>query len=141
MSKNKEVNIAAPKLLNDDGSVQLSCRTFPTFCLMLARNIPGLKYLFSKSLKKHNMLDYNHDTPQKVDWVSGAFMVFRNKYFFDSRFFMYFEDVDICRRIGKVWYYPEAVAHHSAGHGSKRNINLFLSHLKSMLYYFVKHSV
>ena len=138
MKNNPDAKIVAPKLLNDDGSLQLSCRTFPTVSIMLARNIPFMKKLFRKSLEKHNMLEYDRQTPKQVDWVSGAFMMLREKYFFDPAFFMYFEDVELCKRVGNVWYCPNATTHHTAGHGSKRNAKLFYEHVKSMLYYFIK---
>lgn len=138
MKNNPDAKIVAPKLLNDDGSLQFSCRKFPTLRVMFVRNIPFMKKLFYKSLEKHNMSYYDRTTPKQVDWVSGAFMMFREKYFFDPTFFMYFEDVELCKRIGNVWYCPTATAHHTAGHGSKRNAKLFYEHVKSMLYYFLK---
>ncbi len=140
MNDNKQVNIAAPKLLYPDGSLQYSCRRFPTLSTLLLRNT---RLVVFKSLRnkvaKDNMLDYNHKEPRQVDWVSGAFMVLRRKYLFDSNFFMYFEDVDLCRRVGNVWYYPQAFSYHVGSHGSKKSLKLFCSHIKSMVYYFIKY--
>lgn len=138
MEKSRNVKIAGCKLLNEDGSLQYSCRTFPTPLIFLARNTP-LKLLFKQLLFKHDMCDYDHETTRKVDWISGAFMMLRDKYYFNESFFLYLEDVDLCRRVGNVYYFPEAEAIHVGSYGSSKNFKLFLIHLKSIFYYFRKH--
>jgi len=63
------------------------------------------------------MEDVEIQGPHQIDWVRGAAMMIRKKYFqeiggFDERFFMYLEDTDLCRRLWQknwqVWYLPEA---------------------------------
>lgn len=139
--QNKKANIISCKLLNGDGSLQLSCKRFPTFRALLARRIRFLfAYIFKKQLNRYEMKDYDHKSPRKVDWVSGAFMLMKNKYYFDERYFMYFEDADICRRIKGVYYYPSVSAIHKAERGSTRSIRMFLYHFVSMVRYFYKFS-
>ncbi len=138
MEKNKHSNIVGCKLLNEDGSLQYSCRTFPTPFIFLARNTP-LKHIFKKILYEHDMKDYDHKNTKKVDWISGAFMMLRDRYYFDENFFLYLEDVDLCRRIGNVYYSPEAEAIHTGSYGSSKKFKLFLIHLKSIFYYFSKY--
>ena len=65
-------------------------------------------------------------------------MLMGDRYYFDEKYFMYFEDVDLCRRIRGVYYYPGISAIHYAGRESTRNPLLFLSHISSMFRYFYK---
>jgi|SRR3989344_3612282 len=137
--KSKEANIISCKLLNEDGSLQHSCRRFPTIKSLLARRAPlFFSRIFSKELSAYNMDDYDHKNPIKVDWVSGALMLMKRKYFFDERYFMYFEDVDLCRRVGEIYYYPFISAFHKAERGSARDITLMIAHFSSALRYFLK---
>jgi N-acetylglucosaminyl-diphospho-decaprenol L-rhamnosyltransferase len=88
------------------------------------------------------------DKPISIDWAAGSFLLFKIQCFkelegFDQKYFMYFEDVDICRRgknIGKkIIYFPNIKAVHLAMH---RNRNLFSKHLfwygLSSIRYFMK---
>ncbi|MBI2565376.1 glycosyltransferase family 2 protein [Candidatus Woesearchaeota archaeon] len=128
MDENSEVNICGIKLLEENGSVQESARNFPKFLELVSRRL----------FKNNTLQTTNHKLPTKVEWVSGAFMLMRGKHYFDEKFFMYFEDVDLCRTVGNVWYCPYARAMHKTGYGSKKNLRLFLEHVKSMMYYFLK---
>jgi GT2 family glycosyltransferase len=86
---------------------------------------------------------------QEVGWVTGACLMIRRDVFeelkgFDELFFMYFEDVDICKRIHdldlKVVYYPKTSLIHLLG-GSSHNIKKKVStyYRDSQLYYYQKH--
>ena len=88
--------------------------------------------------------------PVTVDWASGAFLLFRADLYeqlggFDERFFMYLEDVDICRRARdqfdeKLLYLPQFKAVHLCRQANKRLFSKhFLWFLTSMLKYFLKH--
>lgn len=141
LKQNNKAKIVSCKLLNEDGSLQHSCRRFPTLRALLARRIPlPFAYLFKKQLNRYNMKDYDHKSPKRVDWVSGALMLMRKKYYFDENYFMYFEDVDLCRKVGGVYYYPNVHATHKAERQSARSARLFLLHFASMSYYFCKHA-
>lgn len=105
MESNKNIGIAGPRTLNIDGSVQLSCsRNFGVFD-QIARRINLDKYssYFKKRIDKYLMRDFDHNKTIDVDWLIGSFLFIRaelidNIGYFDDRFFMYFEDCDICRR-------------------------------------------
>ena len=82
--------------------------------------------------------------PLKVDWVGGMFMLFRREAFervqgFDERFFLYYEDVDICRRLHGAGYdvvaTPRAQATHEAQRASRRKPRHMALHARSMLRY------
>lgn len=105
MEANKEVGIAGPKNLNIDGSVQLSCaRNFGIFDQIARRlELDKKSKYFKRKVDSYLMRDFAHNRTIDVDWIIGSFMFVRNELFekigyFDDRFFMYFEDCDICRR-------------------------------------------
>ena len=105
MRANKEVGIAGPKNLNIDGSVQLSCaRNFGIFDQIARRlELDKKSKYFKRKVDSYLMRDFAHDRTVDVDWIIGSFMFVRAELFekigyFDDRFFMYFEDCDICRR-------------------------------------------
>ncbi|NNF08156.1 MAG: glycosyltransferase, partial [Candidatus Eisenbacteria bacterium] len=78
MDDHPEVGLAGPKLLNTDGSLQHSCRRFYTFkAILLRRTFLGKLFPNSQTIKRHLMLDYDHEEPRAVDWVAGAAMVVR----------------------------------------------------------------
>lgn len=126
IEQNREAKIVSCKLKNADGTVQDSFRKFPTIASLI------LRQFISKNIKELT-------APTKVDWVSGAFMLMRDKYYFDEKFFLYFEDVDLCKTVGDVYYYPLISATHLARRESKRNFKLAIIHAKSALKYFSKH--
>ena len=113
-----DVYIVGPKLLNIDLSLQLSCSRFPKLWTpILRRTFMGR--FFKKHLDWFLMKNFSHDIIQEVDWLMGSCLLIRKEGFegFDDKnFFMYFEDVDVCRRakkIGKkVVYHPEAEVIH-----------------------------
>lgn len=135
MESHLDVGIVFPKLYNPDGSLQYSCRTFHTIGTILLRRTPLGKLLpNSRILKDHLMTDWDHNTMREVDWALGGCMMARREavpdsQLFDERFFLYFEEVDLCYRMKKtpwkVVYNPEgAMVHHhlreSAGKGLNR---------------------
>jgi hypothetical protein len=155
LTNNREVAIVGPKLLNSDGTLQYSCARFPSIFLPVLRRtavghyLPGL---IDRYLMKHE----NHQETRNVDWLLGACLLvrrgelFNHEKLFDERFFMYFEDVDLCRRAHeqgkKVVYYPEATVIHDHQRKSARlpwylaifKDHLAQEHLKSWWKYFKK---
>ena len=139
MKKTPAAHIVSCKLVNVDGSLQYSCRTFPTLRALFASRISFFNRFFKKSVGTYLMAGYDHESPRKVDWVSGAFMLLQKKYYFDERYFMYFEDIDLCRTVEGVYYYPLVSTVHKAERASRRDALLFLSHALSMIKYFLKY--
>lgn len=127
-SKNK-LGAVAPRLLNNDGKIQPSCFKFPSI-------LNAIKYYFFNCKNCFNK--YNPgDEPTTVDVaVMAAFLMPKSVYDaiggLDERFFLYYEDVEYCRRLKQfgypVYYYPKALVKHA--HGVSGN---FTVHLKSPL--------
>ena len=157
MEENEKVGIVGPKTLNMDGSIQYTCNRYFDFLDQIARRL-GLdkkSSYFKRKVDKYLMKDFDHDRTVKVDWVIGSFMFLRGGIakelgFFDDRFFMYFEDCDLCRR---MWYRGfEVVYLHDIAvrHGHRRDsvggsplLSIFTNkvtriHIKSWLQYFLK---
>lgn len=123
--------IIGPKILNPDGTLQVSCRrSFPTPPVAFYR-LAGLSRLFPKSKRfgQYNLTFLDPDQASEVDAVSGSFMFMRLSMFqeiggFDETFFMYGEDLDLCWRVKEkgfaVWYDPHTQIIHFKGRSSAK---------------------
>jgi GT2 family glycosyltransferase len=123
-----KAGILAPMLLNPDGTLQLSARRFYNWRTLLLRRIPlGPFVAKSRTLRDHVMADWDHADTRPVDWVLGAAMLVRRDAMrdvglMDERYFLYFEDVDWCQRMGRhgyeVLYVPDARMFHEYARSS-----------------------
>ena len=130
LEDHSDVGVLGPKVLDHDGSIQGSARSFPTpLTSIFGRKSPLTKLFPNNSITTSNILTTKSDgkTPMEVDWVSGACMVVRREAIndvglLDERFFMYWEDADWCRRMRekgwKVIYFPLASIIHLVGASS-----------------------
>ncbi len=147
---NGRVGIAGPRILDGEGELQLSARReINVFSGFLGRT-SFLTRLFPKSslVKSQFPAVAEQSFPAPVDWVSGACMIARRTTLrevglFDERFFMYFEDADLCRRAREagwlVYYLPQVEVTHQTG-GSTRSRPRAIWHLhKSAFLYHRKH--
>ena len=146
-----EVGIVGPKILNSDRSLQLSVRRFPDLfsqilILLKLKNV----LINNKFLANYLFGDFDYEKEQSVDQIMGAAMVMRREVMdkigrFDQKFFIWFEEVDICKRAQKagykVNYYPEASIIHYGGSSFEKQMIMWkqLVFNKSLLYYFWKH--
>ena len=129
MDKNPRVAVAGPKIINSDGSVQYSCRRFPSFFGAAAHTVLTHIYPGNPISRKYMMTDVCRDRPFSVDWVSGSCMIIRRQSLeetgpLDENYFMYVEDIDICYRMWQngweVHYMPYSeVLHHIGGSSRK----------------------
>jgi N-acetylglucosaminyl-diphospho-decaprenol L-rhamnosyltransferase len=130
------VGLVAPLVLGADGEMQDSSRRFPT----------PLK-IAHKTMGRDSQPDYLvGDQIVYPDWVGGMFMVypadiFKRLHGFDERYFMYYEDVDICARLRLMDYQvaicPEVAVTHHARRDSHRSFRYFRWHLQSMSRFFL----
>jgi len=107
-----------------------------------AREFPRLRGLLRKALAGGSGASAGMQGTSKPDWIAGMFMLFRTALFrqiggFDTRYFLYYEDVDLCARLRKAGYEilvdPAARVIHHARRESHRNPKYFLWHLQSVL--------
>jgi GT2 family glycosyltransferase len=156
MKENISVGMLGPKLLNFNGTLQDSCfRFYRPITIIYRRTFLGHFAFAKRHLDSFLMKDYNHMDIKEVDWLMGSAMMISRKALndvglMDSRYFMYFEDVDWCRRFWengfKVVYYPIVSMHHYHGKGSAKGgvVNSLLSsrltwiHILSGIKYFKK---
>lgn len=153
MEENPDVGIIGPQILNRDGSVQGSARSFPTFLTGLFGRASLLSRWFPNNrITRQNVLTFKSDgvTPMEVGWVSGACMLVRRSAvddigLLDERFFLYWEDADWCKRLWdsgwKVVYFPRAsVVHYVGGSSGKHLIRSVLEFHKSSYRFYEKYT-
>ncbi|MFA7629629.1 MAG: glycosyltransferase [Candidatus Neomarinimicrobiota bacterium] len=151
MEKNGDVGICGPRILNADGTLQLACRrSFPSPRVALPKLL-GLSALFPKSkiFGKYNLTYLDPGKNYPVDAVSGSFMfchgdLIRQIKGFDEDFFMYGEDLDLCRRVQlagkKVYYVADTAIIHYKGESSKSApYDSLMAFYKAMDIFFRKH--
>jgi len=147
LENDNSLSMVAPKVLFPNGKIQNSCRRYPRFFELLARRISLLKLFFENQIKRGVYNDKNLSKPFIAEYITGCFHLFRTKDFvalngFDERYFLYMEDVDICRKIDefgkKKLYYPKVEITHVLKQGSYKKYHLLFRHFTSMLKYFKK---
>ncbi|HZD50095.1 MAG TPA: glycosyltransferase family 2 protein [Silvibacterium sp.] len=158
MDENPSVGLAGARLVGRDDAWQPSARRFPSmlsdFLVMtgLAAKFPRSRFFGSFDRTWADPL-----IPAETDWVPGAFSIIRpdalkKAGLFDPDFFLYSEEVDLCRRIRdagyKIWYWPDIVVTHIGGESSRQVKSLEMStagsqlvlwSMRSMLIYYRKH--
>ncbi len=135
--QDRRIGVVAPKIVGQVGTIEDSARRFPTPLSILRKSL-GVAPIAP---------DYSLDQARIYpDWVGGMFMLFRSDVFaqiqgFNERFFLYYEDVDLCARLWlrkwKVGLCPNATAVHDARRQSHHNIKYLKWHLCSMMKFFL----
>ena len=120
--------VLGPRILNDDGSLQYSCREFPSIKDAFLHAFVGLFSAGNPATVRYRKTGWGHQEEMEVDWVSGCFMAVRRDTFealggFDDKYFMYVEDVDFCWRAREcgwtVRYLPAGDVYHHIGMSSQ----------------------
>jgi len=158
MDANTTVGVGGARLLGPQGEWQPSARAFPTLWHVFVV-FSGLASRYPKS-RIFGAFDRTWASPDfqaEVDWVPGAFSIMRREALvktglFDPRFFLYCEEVDLCRRVKargfRVLYWPDVVVTHIGGESSRQltTLNFFGSEsqaaqwrMRASLLYFRKH--
>lgn len=153
-----EIGIAGPKLFNFNETLQYSChRFYSPLTIIYRRTFLGEFGFAKKHLDNFLMKDYDHQTLKEVDWLMGSSLMTSRRAvekvgLMDSRFKMYMEDVDWCRRFWengyKVVYFPDSQMYHYHGRGSAdksivRSLllnRLTWTHIASAIKYFWKYA-
>lgn len=132
----KEVGLIAPQIIDKDGFTEDSARKLPTPARLLRRYV---------GRKGGSKLDYQMNQRFTPDWVAGIFMFFPSAVFaemggFDERYFLYFEDVDLCSRLRlkgyKITLEPSVSVIHEARRDSHQRFHYLMWHVISGLRFF-----
>ncbi|WP_024539548.1 glycosyltransferase family 2 protein [Comamonas badia] len=153
MQRHPRCGVVGVRLTGEDGSLQPSCRYFPTpFNVFLNRT--GLARLMPW-VRLVDELDWDHQGERECDWVPGCFFLMRKSVvdevgLFDPRYFLYSEEVDLCRRVKaagwSVFYTGATSVVHLGGESAKSASTITQSgrqisalQVESELLYYRKH--
>jgi GT2 family glycosyltransferase len=153
MEAHPDCGVLGVRLVGREGELQPSCRYFPTpMNVFLSRT--GLGRFFPV-VKMVDDMNWDHASVRECDWVPGCYYLIRREVIdqvglFDPRFFLYYEEVDHCKRAKqagwKVVYYPHTTVVHIGGESAKSVDELNAAsrqvpklQIESELLYFRKH--
>lgn len=118
MEADPSIGILGPQLRHKDGTIRDSFRTFPTpGDIFIKRTF--LRNFFQQRMRRYLQHGEDRTKVRDVDWLAGACLLIRRDLYeqlggFDPRFFLFFEDTDLCRRCkaagSRVVYFPRAFA-------------------------------
>jgi N-acetylglucosaminyl-diphospho-decaprenol L-rhamnosyltransferase len=146
--RNEKVGICGIQLVNESGAISFTCSRFPSASRIIATAL-GLHKIFPNVVERQLMIEWNHQNDREVDQVMGAFFLIRRDLFdkldgFDTRFFVYYEEVDLAFRARKEGYSSHFVSSAQAFHkggGTTANIQgiALFYYLRSRILYCYKH--
>ncbi|RYF05515.1 MAG: glycosyltransferase family 2 protein [Oxalobacteraceae bacterium] len=146
MEAHPDVGLVAPRVHYPDGRLQPLCKLLPHPLELAVRRFFPLLHRSSGRLARYELHGSGYSQVMDVPALSGCFMLMRVETvlrvgLFDERFFLYFEDVDLSRRVGRVArtvFVPHVAIVHDYGRGSYRNWRLLWHHMVSAARYFNK---
>ena len=146
MTKNFNCGLVMPKIIYPDGNIQFLCKLLPSPMDLIVRRFLPVNDYQAKRAYNYELHWCGYDRIMEIPSLSGCFMFMRCSVLkeikgFDERFFMYGEDLDLCRRIGEVSktiFYPYVSVIHEYEKGSYKNKKLLRYHIFSMIKYFNK---
>ncbi len=151
MDNHADAGICSANVLNKDGTLQFLNKQYPSlFDLALRRFLPDfLEKRFENRLHYYEMRETGYTSSVDIPFISGCFMFCRTSVIkavggFDEKFFLYFEDVDLCRKVqtrAKTISCPDAKVIHKWERLSHKELKWFFIFLKSALRYFNKWGV
>jgi len=136
---NKETALVAPQIVNKNLVNEDNARVFPSPLSILMKLF--FNYTGTYEINKNSENIY-------PDWIAGMFMIFSSNIFkkirgFDEKFYLYYEDVDICCRLKKlkknILVNTKIKVIHDARRASRKNIYFFRFHIMSIFLYFFKN--
>ena len=137
---------AGPAIYNRAGHIERTCRNLPNLARILL-DATGLDHW----LGHYKLTRFQHDVARQVQQIIGAAMLVRRADYerlggMDECFFIYFEEVDLCKRLldagGEIWFWPKARVHHLGGgscEASPVRARMIFILRESRKKYFVKH--
>ena len=146
LEQNPNVGMMMPKVLNNDGSIQYLPKLLPHPAWIFRRKLKKVDPNHQKFINKYELRDFLKDSNLNVPILSGCFSLLRLEAIkqigmYDERFFMYFEDNDLSRRMHqkyKTIYFPKVYVYHGYEGGANKSFKLFKIFIVSMIKYFNK---
>ena len=146
MAADVEIGMMMPQVLNLDGTVQHLPKLLPSPFSILLRKFKKPSSIYNEFIKRYELRDVPQDQVYNAPILSGCFTLLNLKAIavvglYDDRFFMYFEDWDLSRRMHlkyKTIYFPKVSVYHGYESGANKSSKLFKVFLKSAFAYFNK---
>ena len=149
MDEHLEVGVTGCRIINSNGRIEFSAgrflNLFTEFSLKFRKKLAGSNGYFDRLLTR------NYNKSREVDWVIGAFLIVRSKVYrevqgMDENYFLYFEEIDLCKRIKKkgwkIYYNSDCEVLHVHGRSmaTEAEGKISLIYRASQLYYYQKHN-
>lgn len=146
MEGDSRIGMLMPAVLNEDGSNQNLPKLLPSPFSIVMRKLKYPKFIYKNFIEKYELRNVNKNLVYETPILSGCFSLFnvnalQEVGLYDERFYMYFEDWDLSRRINekyKTLYYPKVSIFHGYESGANKSSRLFKIYLKSAVHYFSK---
>ena len=145
LEEDRDCALVGPRILNSDGSIYPSVRYFPSMVDAAGHAALGQVFPTNPFTKRYKMLGADHAASFDADWVSGAFFLVRSDVFrkiggFSDEFFMYMEDVFLCKTIREhgytIRFCGDAVVRHEQGlTTASMPVRMMLAHHRSLWTY------
>ncbi len=146
MSQNENVGLLMPKVFYPSEKLQFLCKLIPRPKDLVIRRFFPIKSITKKTNKIYELRDFDYNSNIEIPYISGCFMFARTNALkmvngFDERFFLYFEDLDLSRRVGEKWktvFYADSTIYHTYKKESYKNNKILFYHIASSIKYFNK---
>lgn len=146
MKSDPRIGMLMPEILNDDGSIQYLPKLLPSPFWILRRKLKRFDFNHSTFTNKYELRNISRSTIYNAPLLSGCFTLLnldavKHIGGYDEKFFMYFEDFDLSRRMHqkyKTIYFPEVSVYHGYEGGASKSLKLFRIFVTSALIYFNK---
>jgi GT2 family glycosyltransferase len=146
MEKDTSIGMMMPQILNLDGSIQNLPKLLPSPFSILWRKLRIPKKAYEKFINEYELCQVPNNIIYNAPILSGCFTLLNLKAveevgMYDDRFFMYFEDWDLSRRMHKKFktlYFPKVSVYHGYESGANKSGRLFIIFIQSAITYFNK---
>jgi GT2 family glycosyltransferase len=146
MVKDNSIGMLMPKVLNLDGSIQNLPKLLPTPLSLILRKLKWPNSIYKKFINRYELRSVPEDKTYNCPILSGCFTLLNLQAIkeigmYDDKFFMYFEDWDLSRRMHqhyKTLYFPKVSVYHAYDSGANKRFMLFKIYIKSAIKYFNK---
>lgn len=146
MNSDQEIGMLMPQVLNLDGSLQYLPKLLPSPFSIVLRKLKRPSFIYKPFINKYELRNVSHDKIYEAPILSGCFTLLNMEAIkevggYDDRFFMYFEDWDLSRRMNqkfKTIYFPKVSVYHAYESGANKSKKLFKIFLQSAVHYFNK---